>query len=271
MEQRNIIDAHIHLDAYPEEERDRLLEQAFAAGVEAVVAVSMELSSCETNRKLAQRYPDRVHPAYGFHPEQPHPGDEAIDALIAWIRDKHRAGEPFAIGEVGLPYYNRTEAEEQGRPFDEAPYIRTLERFAALAAELDRPLVLHAVYEDGAKACEIAAKHGVRRVHFHWFKGDEATIERMIASGCYISVTPDVAYEPEIQALVRRYPLDLMMAETDGPWPFEGPHAGKQTVPAMAADAAEEIAAIKGIPAKEAAEALTRNARAFYSLQLEKR
>lgn len=263
------IDAHIHLDQYAVEERAGMLERAFAEGVAGVVAVSMHLASSKANREIAQRYAGRVHPAYGFHPEQPIPSAAEIDELFAWIRKRHAEGEPFAIGEVGLPYYTRTEevAAREGAAFDEQPYLELLERFAALAAELDRPIVLHAVYEDAEKACDILEEYGVRKAHFHWFKGSADVISRMAASGYMVSVTPDVAYEEEIQRLVEQYPIGQLMVETDGPWPFEGPYAGCRTQPQMAADAAKHIACLKQLPAPQAAELLLANTRRFYGMQ----
>ncbi|MBO7744147.1 TatD family hydrolase [Paenibacillus sp. MWE-103] len=260
-------DAHIHLDLYEEHEREPLLRRAFGeGGIAAVVAVSMHLGSCETNRRLARLHPGRVHPAYGFHPEQPLPPEAELDALVAWIEARAAEGEAFAVGEVGLPYYARTEAEEAGRRFDEAPYAALLERFVRLAAKLGRPIVLHAVYEDAAKACDLLERYGVRRAHFHWFKGPEATVRRMIANGYAVSVTPDVLYEAEIRELVRAYPLGLLMTETDGPWPFEGPFAGRRTAPEMTRRVAEEIAAVKGLPVPEVEERLLANALTFYGL-----
>lgn len=263
------IDAHLHADLYPEPERTAMLEEAFASGgVEAAVAVSMHLASCIANRELSLRYPGRIHPAYGWHPEQEPPADEEFERLLDWIRDRHQAGERFAIGEVGLPYYMRTEAEAAGKRFDEEPYLVLLDRFAELAAELDRPLVLHAVYEDADKACRLLEKHGVRKAHFHWFKGSEASVSRMIEAGYCVSVTPDVAYEDEIVRLVRRYPMELLMTETDGPWPFEGPYAGRATRPQMAGDVAVRIARIKGMDEREAAARLLDNARRFYGINV---
>ncbi|REK76443.1 TatD family hydrolase [Paenibacillus paeoniae] len=261
-----VIDAHIHLDLYEQHELQPMLEEAFRSGVEAVVAVSMHLASCKVNEGLANRYPGRVHPAYGFHPEQELPGDEERERLLEWIRARHIRGEAFAIGEVGLPYYMRTEREAAGQSFDETPYLVWLESFVKLAAELDRPIVLHTVYEDADKACDLLQRYGVRRAHFHWFKGSAETITRMIESGYYVSITPDVAYEPEIIELVERYPIDLLMAETDGPWPFEGPYNGRRTTPDMAKYAAADIARIKGMAVEEAAHILLRNTKNFYGI-----
>ncbi|RXZ77290.1 TatD family deoxyribonuclease [Paenibacillaceae bacterium] len=262
-----VIDAHIHLDLYPEEEREPLLTAAFAAGVEAVIAVSMQLASCKLNRSLAQRFGSRILPAYGFHPEQPLPDAAQTDELIAWIRERAVAGESFAIGEVGLPYYMRSEAEAAGHAFDQAPYLALLERFVQLAAELDRPIVLHAVYEDAEQACDLLERYGIARAHFHWFKGPCETIERMIRRGYHVSVTPDVAYEQEIQQLVQRYPLELLMVETDGPWPFEGPFSGQQTRPEVVREVARHIAAIKELPESHVIAVLSRTTRLLYHIE----
>jgi TatD DNase family protein len=262
-------DAHIHLDLYPEEERDAVLREAFAQGIAAVVAVSMHLASCITNRRIAQSYRGQVYPAYGFHPEQPILAAEEADRLIQWIRARDNEGERPAIGEVGLPYYTRTEAEQRGVSFDESPYLALLNRFAALASELDRPIVLHAVYEDADKALDIVERHRVRRAHFHWFKGSQQTQSRMIEIGCYISITPDVLYEEDIRTLVRRYPIELMMAETDGPWPFEGPFAGLPTKPGMVRDVLREIAVLKGVSEEEAQARLLHNTVEFYGVEIE--
>ncbi|TYP77709.1 TatD DNase family protein [Paenibacillus methanolicus] len=260
------IDAHLHVDHYETAEQRPLLEEAFREGVAAVVAVSMHLNSSRTVREWAMRMPERVMPAYGYHPEQPLPADEELEELFAWMRARDTAGERFAVGEVGLPYYMRTETESSGTAFDESGYMDLLEKFVRFAAETGRPIVLHAVYEDADKALDLLEMHRVTRAHFHWFKGAAATVERMIALGCVVSVTPDVLYEPEIRTLVRAYPLALLMTETDGPWPFEGPFAGRATKPGMVRDVANEIAAIKGIRPEEAAEALYRNAVRFYGL-----
>ncbi|MCQ6557977.1 TatD family hydrolase [Paenibacillus mendelii] len=257
-------DAHLHVDLYPEEEREPLLSEAFAGGITGVVAVSMHLESSRTNQALASRFPGRVRPAYGFHPEQPLPGEAAIEELLRWIRVRFASGERFVIGEVGLPYYTRTESEAAGRPFDEMPYIVLLEKFIKLASDTQLPIVLHAVYEDADKSLDLLEKHRVRQAHFHWFKGSSATIDRMIKAGYYISITPDVEYEPEIQRLVRAYPIELMMTETDGPWPFEGPFSGERTKPLMVRQVVDKIAELKGLAKEDAELRLWRNAASFY-------
>ena len=248
-----LIDAHIHLDQYREDEVPKLLEEA-----QLVIAVSTDLQSCKKTLTLSQLFPN-VKAAYGFHPEQSLPSDRDKQALFNWIR--LHAEEMVAIGEVGLPYY-----QKQAQLLDERPYIELLDQFIQLAKELHKPIVLHAVYEDALVACDLLERHGVTKAHFHWFKGSEEAIVRMIHNGYFISITPDCVYEAEIQALIKRYPLELMMVETDGPWPFEGPFEKARTSPYMMAKTIDVIASLKEVTVQEAAKTVTRNTEIFYNL-----
>ncbi|MGG1550798.1 TatD family hydrolase [Paenibacillus ferrarius] len=258
------IDAHIHLDMYPEVRAREICEELVSNNVLGLVAVSRHLASCQATQRMRELYPDRVWAAYGFHPEQALPSDAELAHLLAWIRE--RKDEMVAIGEIGLPYYTRTEVEVDGRHFDEEPYVELLEQFIALAAELNKPVVLHAVYEDADVVIDLLHKHGVSKAHFHWFKGSVSTIRRMIEAGNFISITPDVCYEDEIRTLVREYPLTHIMVETDGPWPFEGPFEGQETHPRMVHAVIEQIALLKGLAVAETAAIVRGNTERFYGL-----
>jgi len=260
-----MIDAHIHLEQYDSPDIETMLRELPGLGIEALLAVSMNLDSCLRTEQLAIRYPAQVIPVYGFHPEQPLPAEEELAALLEWIGTR-RAADFAAVGEIGLPYYSRAESLGRGEAFDMEPYILLLDRLLGLAARLAKPVVLHAVYEDAWTTCDLLEKHGIKRAHFHWFKGPEKTVERMISQGYYISFTPDILYEPEIQQLARRYPPERVMAETDGPWPFGGIYTGRMTHPSMVRDVASAWGALHGYSPARAAEILTANTAAFYKL-----
>jgi TatD DNase family protein len=88
----------------------------------------------------------------------------------------------------------------------------------------------------------------------------------MVHNGYYISVTPDVVYKEKIQRLVQSYPLEKMMIETDGPWPFEGPFSGKRTTTHMMKESIASIAKIKKLPEEDVSEIIFRNTKLFYEL-----
>ncbi|WP_166242674.1 TatD family hydrolase [Paenibacillus turpanensis] len=259
-----ILDAHIHFDLYPSDERERMIASFADEGIQGVITVSNHLPSCKENLRLQQHAPSMIFPAYGYHPEQELPSPQDERELFQWIREHHTG--MAAIGEVGLPYYMRKEHESEGRPFELQPYIDLLERFVSLAAELNKPIVLHAVYEDAETVCDLLEKHRIQKAHFHWFKGSSDTLKRLEANGFSISVTPEVVYRDKIREIVRQYPLELLMVETDGPWPFDGPYAGKRTYPCMIRDAISAIAAIQERSLEETTTILYDNTCKFYNL-----
>lgn len=254
-----MIDAHIHLDHYKDNEIDLLM--ADSACIEWLLSVSFDLESCKRNLQLAKTY-NKVKTAFGYHPEQSLPAKEYLNELVDWM-EKHR-NEMAAIGEVGLPYYLRKKQKMSSEQYSH--YIALLELFVKLAKNWGKPIVLHAVYDDAPIVCELLENFRIPKAHFHWFKGDQKTIARMIENGYYISITPDVLYEQEIQKLVYTYPIEQMMVETDGPWPFKGPFLHKMTHPNMMKDTIDMIAKIKNIPKENVFDRVFQNTKDFYEI-----
>jgi len=259
-----LIDTHIHLDSYSLADQESIASALGMGNVQYIITVSMNLPSCKRNLELSRIYGDSIKPAFGYHPEQPLPSPDETEELLRWM--ENHVQDMVAVGEVGLPYYARLEAESAGHSWDNAPYIELLERFVAFAKKHDKPIILHAVYEDADTACDLLEAYGIARAHFHWFKGSRDTLDRMAASGYHISFTPDILYEEEIREIARMYPPQLVMTETDGPWPFEGPLQGQTTRPEMAAIAAAAWAELQGISEQEARRQLYQNAARLYGL-----
>ncbi|RST58868.1 TatD family hydrolase [Siminovitchia terrae] len=262
---RKIIDSHIHLDLYKENEMREIMKELASAGCTDLISVSFHLESCLHNLRLAKTY-SQVHTAFGFHPEQELPSDEELQDLFLWM-EKHQE-QMVAVGEIGLPYYLRSESKGD---FSNDGHIELLEQFILKARQWDKPVILHAVYDDASIVCDLLEKHGMEKAHFHWFKGDSKTVERMIENGWFISVTPDVVYEQEIQELAKVYPLDQIMVETDGPWRFEGPFSGKMTHPNMIHKSVVSIASIKDCRKEEVYGILYENTADFYQFSPLKR
>src|SRR5690606_23798193 len=91
-------------------------------------------------------------------------------------------------------------------------------------------------------------------------------LERFIQNRYHISVTPEIIYKEKIQKLVQSYPLELLMVETDGPWPFEGPFAGKRTHPNMLESIIRMVAEIKNKSKAEVSERILENTKIFYGI-----
>lgn len=263
---KKIIDSHIHLDQYTEDEVEKIIGDLSLNDTQCtdLISVSSHLNSCRANLALAKKY-KQVKPAFGFHPEQALPSDSEIDALMSWVEKNKDV--MVAIGEVGLPYYLRKKTNKPARfPFE--GYVELLDQFLTFAKAWNKPVVLHAVYDDAPVAIDLLEKHSIHKAHFHWFKGDAITTQRMINNGYTISITPDILYEKEIQTLVKLYPLEQMMVETDGPWPFKGKFTGQMPHPKMIHTSVAMITQLKGISLSDSYRELYMNTVRFYELEL---
>lgn len=252
-----IIDAHIHLDRYSKTEQQDILDHMEEDRIRGLLTVSTNLASSKANLMLAKKY-KQIYPAFGYHPEQAIPSDKEMEDLFQFLSlNKHTMA---AIGETGLPYYRR-----QADPgISLAPYIELLEEFIIRAKLWQKPIVLHAVYEDTPIVIDLLEKHSVTKAHFHWFKGNPSLIERMIANRYFVSITPDLLYKDRTRRLVAQYPLSLLMAETDGPWPFEGPFKNQITHPRMIHSIIRTIAEIKKTDIEKTYQTIYKNTFEFY-------
>ena len=253
-----IIDAHIHLDQYSDQHIHEIIEENEQYGVEALITVSTNKASAKRNLQMSQIYPT-VFPAFGFHPEQALLTEHEQQTLLNWMEENRE--HMIAIGEVGLPYYLRQKQE-----LNMDAYRELLTVFIQKAVLWNLPVVLHAVYDDADIVCDLLEIYSVKRAHFHWFKGSDKTVQRLAANGYYISFTPDICYKPTRKHLVKNYPLELIMVETDGPWSFAGPFEGKQTRPKLIHQSLETLANIRQMRLDELSSVIHRNTRAFYRL-----
>lgn len=255
----SIIDTHIHLDMYANTKRNKIIETLDKYKIEALISVSTHLKSSKENLNLSKKN-SKIKPAFGFHPEQKMPTEDMIQKLFTFI-DNH-AHEMIAIGEVGLPYYLRR--EDQSIPIE--PYVELLEAFIKKAKQFNCPIALHAIYDDAPIVCHLLEKYSIQKAHFHWFKGEAKTIDRLKKNGYYISITPDIFYKERTRKLIEVFPIQQIMVETDGPWRFEGPFKDKMTHPSMLHEVIKEISKVKKIPLNEVYTTLYENSKNFYSL-----
>ncbi|HEY4601427.1 MAG TPA: TatD family hydrolase [Cerasibacillus sp.] len=254
---KKVIDSHIHLDCYEKNQQEQILYDLDTYHIDTLIAVSMNHISAKKTLSLAKQY-SVIEAAIGYHPEQSLPSEDEITSLLRLIDEQQST--LTAIGEVGLPYYLRQENPDM--PLE--PYIDILEMFIKKAGELNVPIALHAVYDDAPIVCSLLEKYSIEKAHFHWFKGDKKTMERMIQNGYVVSFTPDIIYHEKRQPLIKQIPLSHMMVETDGPWPFDGPFKSQMTHPKMIHQIIRKIAQVKRMPLEEVYAIIYQTTKQFY-------
>src|SRR6266702_2627714 len=140
-----LVDAHCHLgDAAFEPDRDAVLERARRAGVQHVVVIGTTPEDSERAAALAREHAGLSATA-GLHP---HEATAWSPEAAARLKALLALPEVVAVGETGLDYH-----------YDHAPRDVQRRAFAAqlaLAAELDKPVVVHAREADDDVAAMLA-------------------------------------------------------------------------------------------------------------------
>ena len=207
-----MFDTHIHLDQFSDDEIAEILAQPELDGV---IAVATDLASSQRLLKLKQQFP-KIYCCAGFHPEQSLPPEAELNQLFEWIAKNHQ--NLTACGEVGLPHYLKRETPN----LDYQPYIDLLERFIAMCKRYDLPINLHIVYDDTLIALDLLAKYQIKKAHFHWFKASDEVLQKVLETNYLVSITPDILWNEKTQKVVKTFPLERLMIETDAPWQHEG-------------------------------------------------
>jgi TatD DNase family protein len=242
-----IVDSHCHLHDPAFADLPSALARALQCDVWGVVAVGCDPASNRTTLESAKAHPKAVWPALGFHPDWPQLGEAELAEVEAQVAAHHP--RMVAVGEVGLPWYSL-----DGPPDvpDRRRRARTsLQRLLDLAARYDLAVILHAPHGAAADALELLRATGIERAVFHWHKASLDVTRAILDAGYLISVTPELVYRERDRELVQWAPLDGLLVESDGPWPYRGEFESIASGPWLASRVAEEIAKIKRLPVDE--------------------
>ncbi|MFC3883599.1 TatD family hydrolase [Bacillus songklensis] len=74
-----------------------------------------------------------------------------------------------------------------------------------------------------------------------------------------------VCYRERDETLVHHVPLDKLLVETDGPWPFSGLFQHVKTSPLLLQEVTKKIASLKRMPLEEVIQQLNVNTISLYS------
>jgi TatD DNase family protein len=259
-----LIDTHAHLD-YTDYDPDRaeVLARARAAGVTEAISIGTRLDSSRRAIALAEAHAG-VWAAVGVHPCEAGPASlEEVEAL------RTLTGHPrvVALGEIGLDYHRLPEdpSEAAALRVTQAAVFRAQ---LALAAEAGLNVVVHQRDSWDDTLAILKEFTGRLRAVYHCFGGTTAQAEELFTLGHLVSFTGIVTFKNAavVRETARAIPLDRFMVETDCPYLAPVPHRGKRCEPAHTRLVAEQIAALRGLPLEQVAEATTTTARGFFRL-----
>ena len=245
-----LIDSHCHLhdrEFFSEEEAEKCLERAHAAGVEKIICIGTShedsLAACD----FAAQHKN-VYWTYGIHPENA--GRVSAEKLDL---EKNIACRPIAIGEVGLDYHYES--------YDRKAQIGLFEKMLQLAIDNDLPVSFH-VREAFVDFFPVVANFPKIRGVVHSFTDSKKVLKRILnETEFYIGVNGLATY-----STLPTPPLERMLLETDAPFLAPAPHRGETNEPAFISEIAKWLVGKLDVSATEVAQVTTRNVFSLFRL-----
>lgn len=245
-----LIDCHVHLESFPNEEIAQILERARRVGVGLVICAGTTLESSQRSVELSGLFPD-FFSGVGVHPYDIRaPLD---DTTLHRLRQLALSNEKvLVISEIGLDFM-------EGAP-DRAIQYQAFREQIRLARDLKLPIVFHSreSHDEVFRVLREEQAYEVGGV-MHYFQADEATAKKAIDLGFYISLARPLLRLPHLQELAARLPLEYIVLETDSaPQPFKAKREN-WTEPRHLREIAEKLAELQGRPVQEVEETTSRN------------
>jgi TatD DNase family protein len=264
------VDSHCHL-SFPElhGRLPQILADMREARVAAALCICTTLEEFATVQAMAAEH-DNLWASVGVHPDTEDMAEPSVDTLCTL------AAQPkvIAIGETGLDYYRLN-----GRSVADMAWQRDRFRTHIRAAQrLKLPLIIHTrsasedtiglLKEEGAGL----ASSGIGGV-FHCFTETMEVARAALDLGFYISFSGIVSFRnaADLREVARYVPLERCLIETDSPYLAPVPYRGKTNSPAYVPHVAAVVAAEKGLPVEQIAEATTHNFERLFQVQVPKR
>jgi TatD DNase family protein len=243
-----LIDSHTHLELCEPPDAE-LVANAVAAGVERILTVGIDGTSCRAALAAAEAFP-QVYAAIGRHPNAAKGFDDADLAELRALSEHERCR---AIGETGLDFYR-----EGAPPADQR---RAFAAQIELARDTGKPLVIHSRAADSETLAQLAAEADGVSVIMHCFSMPGRLTE-CLQRGYAISFAGNVTYKSaaELSEAAKLVPEDRLLVETDAPYLTPQAVRKQRNQPAFVVHTLAFLAQLRGVSADRLGEAVQRNA-----------
>ena len=251
-----LVDCHVHLDPFDNDEVSRILRRAGEAGVGFVISAGTTVESSQRSIELSSLFTG-LFSGVGIHPMDIR--EPLDDAAYGRLRELATSTEKVVVmSEIGLDFM-------EGAP-DRATQYQALREQIRLARELDLPIVFHS-REANEEVLRVLREERAYEVGgaMHYFQADERTARQAIDLGFYISLARPLLRLPDLQQVAAGLPLGKIVLETDAaPQPFKAKREN-WTEPRHLRDIATKLAHLKDLPVEAIESATTENVRAILS------
>ena len=262
------VDAHCHIqfDQYAQDETE-IIGQMRASGIAGIV-VGVDYESSKKALALAEKH-EHLYASVGLHPNRV--AQESFSEKEMRVLAENK--KIVAIGECGLDFFRPIEVNDEIK----AKQKEILQKHIALAAALDKALIIHArpskgtmdAYTDLIEVLKAAkAEYPTLRGDIHFFVGGVAEAEALIALGFTISFTAVITFARDYDDVIKSVPLGSILSETDAPYVAPLSRRGTRNDPLAVQDVVAKIAEIRGEDFEVVRQNLLANAKRLFALPI---
>ncbi len=273
--------SHPHDEKYKKEgvDVDKVLQDLVDDGG-ATIAIGTDFELSKQALDLAKKH-DNVWCTIGVHPADNHAEifDERFEEL--YLNNKEKI---VGVGECGLDYYYFE--KKWGQDWKENINCKSeIERQKTLfkqqiefAIKNNLPLILHGrpsknsmdAYRDLVDLLEDVKKGGGYAAaltgHAHFFVGNLEIAKRFLEIGFLVSFDGPITFTTEYDEVIKFYPADMIMIETDSPYAAPTPYRGQINYPIYVKEVAKKIAELKNLSVNEVLEITKNNTIKLFNL-----
>ncbi|MBK1781152.1 TatD family hydrolase [Advenella sp. WQ 585] len=210
-----LIDTHCHLDAAEfDHDRDEVIADAHAQGVNIMVIPAVEQSNFATVKKLAHRIEGGFY-ALGIHPMYVHKAqDKDLGLLEQEIARSINDPRFVGVGEIGLDFFVTDIAS--GKPRERQEYFYSAQ--LSLAKQFNLPVILH-VRKSQDTLLKYLRRFSLSGGIAHAFNGSFQQAQAFIDLGFALGLGGAMTYTRSLQIRRLASELDLsnLVLETDSP------------------------------------------------------
>ena len=253
-----MIDSHAHLQfADSFNDLDEVINEAAAAGIEAIINVGVNPKDSRLALKLSQtkNLPLNLYASAGLHPHEAELGDKALDEIHDMAEDV------IAIGECGLDYYRNLSPRDSQK--------HALRAQIEIALEHNLPIIFH-VRDAWLDFFKIVADYSSLTGVIHSFTGHPEQVKDALnhPGQLYFGLNGIMTFTKDSAQLAaaRLIPTDRLLLETDCPFLAPPPHRGQRNQPSYLPIIGEFIAKLYSLESSKLIDQTTANAKELFQL-----
>jgi TatD DNase family protein len=277
-----LVDSHCHVHD-PEYNFDisEVLKRASENDIKKIICIGTSLKDSEAALSLAEKYPETVSAAIGFHPSELDRVNAYMEDFLNLIKsrspqsrrglsDEPRNGgseersrfnefekscnELVAIGEIGLDYHYK--------PYDRKRQIELFETMLDLAIKNNLPVIFHVREAFDDFFAVLKNFPNLKKAVVHSFSDDEPTLKKILETTDFYIGTNGLATFAKIPLP----PIERMLLETDAPFLTPVPFRGKINEPAYIRSIASFVAEKSSLSIDEVARITTNNVKNLFGI-----